>query len=109
MNFMTVDMAKALTERLAHAPKIREVMSRIYVAALQGKLKSISQLRYCPAKRTKLKLQFSFQVWGIMFGKIHIIRFVLDGKILPTLRSGHYLDVLRLNHPKIVLAFLENI
>ena len=37
MNFMTVDMAKALTERLANAPKIKEAMSRIYMAALQGK------------------------------------------------------------------------
>ena len=36
MEFMTVDMAKALTTRLANAPKLKEVMNRIYLAALQG-------------------------------------------------------------------------
>lgn len=39
MKFMTVDMARALTERLANAPKTKEVMVKIYNAALEGKSK----------------------------------------------------------------------
>lgn len=37
IKFMTVDMAKALSERLIHAPKNKQVMDKIYVAALNGK------------------------------------------------------------------------
>ena len=36
IKFMTVDMAKALSERLVHAPKTKQVMDEIYVAALKG-------------------------------------------------------------------------
>ena len=36
---MTVDMARALTERLANAPRTKEVMVKIYNAALEGKSK----------------------------------------------------------------------
>ena len=39
MKFVTVDMARALTERLANAPKTKEVMVQIYNAALEGKSK----------------------------------------------------------------------
>lgn len=37
IKFMTVDMAKALSERLIHAPKTKQVMDMIYVAALNEK------------------------------------------------------------------------
>ena len=37
IKFITVDMAKALSERLIHAPKTKQVMDKIYVAALNGK------------------------------------------------------------------------
>ena len=39
MKFMTVDMARALTNRLANAPETKKVMIKIYNAALAGKSK----------------------------------------------------------------------
>ena len=36
MKFMTVDMARALTNRLANAPETKKVMVKIYNAALEG-------------------------------------------------------------------------
>jgi hypothetical protein len=77
MNFMTVDMAKALTERLANAPKIREVMNRIYVAALQGKTDIYIPGAVLPneKERTEITVFFlgmGYRVWENTYHQICI-------------------------------------
>ena len=77
MNFMTVDMAKALTERLAHAPKIREVMSRIYVAALQGETEIYIPATILPSEKDKTEvavffLGMGYHVWENTYHQICI-------------------------------------
>ena len=77
MNFMTVDMAKALTERLANAPKIKEAMSRIYMAALQGKTETSIPNALLPNEKEKTEvmvflLGMGYRVWKDMYYQICI-------------------------------------
>ena len=65
---MTVDMAKALTTRLANAPRLKEVMNRIYMAALQGESIIRISCTVLPSgkERTEVTVFFlgmGYQVW----------------------------------------------
>ena len=60
IRFMTVDMAKALSERLAHAPKIKQVMDKIYIAALNGRREVFLPNGFLPTGETKSSIIIFF-------------------------------------------------
>ena len=64
IKFMTVDMAKALSERLAHAPKTKQVMDMIYVAALNGKREIYLNSSFLPTIEAKSSITIFFMGLG---------------------------------------------
>ena len=64
IKFMTVDMAKALSERLAHAPKTKQVMDKIYVAALNGK----REILLTPSFLSTIEVKSSIAIFFIGLG-----------------------------------------
>lgn len=60
VKFMTVDMAKALSERLAHAPKTKQVMDKIYVAALYGRKEIFLSNSFLPTEEIKSSIVIFF-------------------------------------------------
>ena len=60
VKFMTVDMAKALSERLAHAPKTKQVMDKIYVAALHGRKEIFLSNSFLPTEEIKSSIVIFF-------------------------------------------------
>ena len=64
IKFMTVDMAKALSERLIHAPKTKQVMDKIYVAAFNGKREIFLNSSFLPTIEVKSSIAIFFMVLG---------------------------------------------
>lgn len=64
IKFMTVDMAKALSERLIHAPKTKQVMDKIYVAALNGKREIFLSSSFLPTVEVKSSIAIFFMGLG---------------------------------------------
>ena len=64
IKFITVDMAKALSERLIHAPKIKQVMDKIYVAALNGKREIFLSSSFLPTFEVKSSITIFFMGLG---------------------------------------------
>lgn len=60
IKFMTVDMAKALSERLAHSPKTKQVMDNIYVAALHGRREIFLSNSFLPTEDVKSSIIIFF-------------------------------------------------
>lgn len=60
IKFMTVDMAKALSERLVHSPKTKQVMDKIYVAALHGRREIFLSNSFLPAEEIKSSIVIFF-------------------------------------------------
>lgn len=64
IKFMTVDMAKALSERLIRAPKTKQVMDKIYVAALNGKREIFLSSSFLPTTEVKSCIAIFFMGLG---------------------------------------------
>ena len=64
IKFMTVDMAKALSERLSHSPKTKQVMDNIYVAALNGRREIYLNSAFFPTYETKSCVMIFFMGLG---------------------------------------------
>ena len=64
IKFMTVDMAKALSERLIRAPKTKQVMDKIYVAALNGKREIFLSSSFLPTAEVKSCIAIFFMGLG---------------------------------------------
>ena len=60
IKFMTVDMAKALSERLVHAPKTKQVMDKIYIAALYGRREIFLSNSFLPTEEVKSSIAIFF-------------------------------------------------
>lgn len=60
IKFMTVDMARALSEQLSHAPKTKQVMDKIYVAALNGKREIYLNSSFLPTIEVKSSISIFF-------------------------------------------------
>lgn len=60
VKFMTVDMAKALSERLANSPKTKQVMDKIYVAALHGRKEIYLSNNFLPTEEIKSSIIIFF-------------------------------------------------
>ena len=64
IKFMAEDMAKALSERLIHAPKTKQVMDKIYVAALNGKREIFLSSSFLPTFEVKSSITIFFMGLG---------------------------------------------
>ena len=60
VKFMTVDMARALSERFTHAPKTKQVMDKIYVAALHGRKEIFLSNDFLPTEEIKSSIIIFF-------------------------------------------------
>ena len=60
IKFMTVDMAKALSERLVHSPKTKQVMDKIYIAALNGRKEVFLSNNFLPTEEIKSNIVIFF-------------------------------------------------
>lgn len=64
IKFMTVDMARALSERLIRAPKTKQVMDKIYVAALNGKREVFLSSSFLPSAEVRSSIAIFFMGLG---------------------------------------------